>query len=71
MTRFTAWRRLADGAAGGAYLGTQAARHSQTNVWRVDLRHDDGTLATVSQTSAPNLRVGDRVRVTSTGIQPL
>lgn len=59
------------GAAGGAYLGNQAAQNSQTNVWRIAVRYDDGTVATVQQTSPPALRVGDRVRVTSTGIQKL
>ena len=59
------------GAAGGAYVGNQAAQRSQTIVWRIGVRYDDGSVATVQQTSPPAFRVGDRVRVTSTGIQQL
>lgn len=59
------------GAAGGAYLGSQAAQRSQTFVWRIGVRYDDGSTATVQQTTAPALRIGDRVRVTSTGIELL
>jgi outer membrane lipoprotein SlyB len=59
------------GAIGGAYVGNQAAQRSQTFVWRIGVRYDDGSVATVQQTTAPALRIGDRVRVTSTGIELL
>jgi len=59
------------GAAGGAYAGNQAAQRSATFVWRIGVRYDDGTHAMIQQTTAPNLRIGDRVRVTSTGIELL
>jgi outer membrane lipoprotein SlyB len=59
------------GAAGGAYAGSQAAQRSQTFVWRIGVRYDDGSVATVQQTTAPALRIGDRVRVTGTGIELL
>lgn len=59
------------GAVGGGYLGNQAAQNNRTFVWRIGVRYDDGTVATVQQTAAPAFRVGDRVRVTSTGIQSL
>lgn len=59
------------GAGGGAYLGNQAAQRSQTFVWRIGVRYEDGSFATIQQTTAPNLRIGDRVRVTSSGIQLL
>jgi len=59
------------GAAGGAYAGSQAAQRSQTFVWRIGVRYDDGTVATVQQTTAPALRIGDRVRVTNSGIELL
>jgi hypothetical protein len=52
-------------------LGNQAAQRSQTVVWRFGVRYDDGTNATIQQTAAPALRIGDRVRVTSTGIELL
>ena len=59
------------GATGGAYLGNQAAQRSQTLVWRIAVRYDDGSIASIQQTSAPNLRIGDRVRVTQNGIELL
>jgi outer membrane lipoprotein SlyB len=59
------------GAVGGGYLGNQAAQRSQTFVWRIGVRYDDGTTAMVQQTTAPALRIGDRVRVTASGLQLL
>jgi outer membrane lipoprotein SlyB len=59
------------GAGGGAFMGNQAAQRSQTFIWRIGVRYDDGTVATVQQTTAPALRIGDRVRVTNSGIQLL
>lgn len=59
------------GAVGGAYLGNQAAQRNHTFVWRIGVRYDDGSVATVQQTTAPALRIGDRVRVTNTGIELL
>ena len=59
------------GATGGATIGNQAANRSQTIVWRIAIRYDDGSVATVQQSVPPAFRVGDRVRVTPTGIQQL
>jgi len=59
------------GAVGGGFAGNQLAQRSQTIVWRIGVRYDDGSFATVQQTSAPNLRIGDRVRVSGTGIELL
>ena len=59
------------GAVGGGYLGNQAAQGSHTFVWRIGVRYDDGSVATVQQTTAPALRIGDRVRVTHSGIELL
>jgi len=59
------------GAIGGAYAGNQMAQRSQTIVWRITVRYDDGSLATIQQTTAPGLRPGDRVRVTSNAIELL
>jgi outer membrane lipoprotein SlyB len=59
------------GAGAGAWGGNQLAQRSQTLVWRIGVRYDDGTFATIQQTAAPALRIGDRVQVTSTGIQLL
>lgn len=59
------------GAIGGAYVGNELAGKDTSLVWVVGVRYDDGTYATIQQTSAPGLRIGDRVLVTSTGIQLL
>ncbi|MCM8595969.1 glycine zipper 2TM domain-containing protein [Accumulibacter sp.] len=55
------------GAGGGAFVGNQVAQR-QNLVWRIGVRYDDGSLATIQQTSPPNLRIGDRVRVSANGI---
>ena len=59
------------GAVGGGFAGNQLAQRGQTFVWRIGVRYDDGTFANVQQTAAPALRIGDRVRVTNTGIELL
>jgi len=59
------------GAVGGGFAGNELAQRSQTLVWRIGVRYGDGSFATVQQTSAPNLRIGDRVRVTGTGVELL
>jgi outer membrane lipoprotein SlyB len=59
------------GAVGGGYVGNQLAQRDETFVWRIGVRYDDGAFATVQQTAAPGLRIGDRVRVTNTGIELL
>jgi outer membrane lipoprotein SlyB len=59
------------GAVGGGFVGNELASRDQTLVWRIGVRYDDGSFATVQQTQAPGLRIGDRVRVTSTGIELL
>jgi outer membrane lipoprotein SlyB len=59
------------GAIGGGFVGNELASKDQTLVWDIGVRYDDGSYATVQQTSAPGLRIGDRVRVTSTGMELL
>lgn len=58
------------GAAGGAYAGNRMTSGSSL-VWIIGIRYDDGSLATVQQSASPNLRIGDRVRVTNNGIELL
>ena len=58
------------GAVIGGLLGNQMASQ-QTIVWQIGVRYDDGSRATIEQTSAPALRIGDRVRVSANGIQQL
>jgi outer membrane lipoprotein SlyB len=59
------------GAVGGGFLGNEVANRDQTTVWVIGVRYGDGSYATVQQTAAPGLRIGDRVRVTSNGIELL
>ena len=59
------------GAIGGGFVGNEAAKRSQTMVWRIGVRYDDGSIASIQQTAPPNLRIGDRVRVTDRGIELL
>jgi outer membrane lipoprotein SlyB len=59
------------GAVGGGYAGHKVAENAQDLVWIIDVRYDDGTIATIQQRAAPGLRVGDRVRVTGNGIELL
>ena len=58
------------GAGGGALVWNQVATR-QNLVWRIGVRYDDGSLATIQQTTAPALRIGDRVSVTANGIELL
>jgi outer membrane lipoprotein SlyB len=59
------------GAVGGGFVGNQVAEKDRELVWRIVVRYDDGSYANIQQTSAPNLRIGDRVRVTGSGIELL
>jgi outer membrane lipoprotein SlyB len=59
------------GAVGGGFVGNELASKDTTLVWVIGVRYDDGTFATIQQTAEPGLRFGDRVRVTSSGIQLL
>ena len=59
------------GAVGGGFLGNEVANRSDTLVWVIGIRYDDGSYATVQQTSAPGLRIGDRVRVSANGLELL
>lgn len=54
------------GAVGGAVAGNQVEKRagsSTSTVYRVNVRLDDGRVATVTQSNIGNLRVGDRARV--------
>ena len=59
------------GAIGGGFVGNTLAEKDRTLVWRIGIRYDDGSYATGQQTSAPGLRIGDRVRVTGSGLELL
>lgn len=52
------------GADAGALAGNQIEKNVQKRVsYRVTVRMDDGSFRTVSQSTAPNVAVGDRVRI--------
>ena len=59
------------GAVGGGFLGNEVANRDQHFVWVIGVRYSDGSYATIQQTAAPGLRIGDRVRVTANGIELL
>jgi outer membrane lipoprotein SlyB len=57
------------GAAGGALAGRQLEQNTRSSqVYRVTLRMDDGSIQTLLQETAPNVRIGDRVRVANGAI---
>lgn len=52
------------GAAGGAYAGHQVEKNVRSSMeYRITVRFDDGTSQIFTQTTPPNWRNGDRVRV--------
>lgn len=53
------------GAAGGAYAGNELEKRNQpqADTYKVTIRMNDGTFQTVTQTSATDIRAGDRVRI--------
>lgn len=59
------------GAVGGAYLGNQVEKSKTQVVYQIGVRYDDGTWATIRQTAPTGLKVGDRIKVTDTGIELL
>ena len=59
------------GAVGGAYVGNQVEKSRTNVVYQIGVRYDDGTWATIRQGAPTGLRVGDRVRVTDSGIELL
>jgi outer membrane lipoprotein SlyB len=59
------------GAAGGAYAGRQVEK-AQTQVsYQIGVKYDDGSWATIRQGAPTGLRIGDRVRVTDSGVELL
>jgi len=55
------------GALGGAYVGNQVEKSKTQVVYQIGVKYDDGTWATINQSSPTGLRVGDRVRITDGG----
>jgi len=59
------------GAVGGGYVGNQVEKSRTNVVYQIGVKYDDGTWATIRQATPTGLRVGDRVRVTDSGIELL
>jgi outer membrane lipoprotein SlyB len=59
------------GAAGGAYAGHQVEKNQTQVIYQIGVRLDDGSWVTIRQASPTGLRIGDRVRVTDSGIEML
>lgn len=59
------------GAAGGAYLGHEMEKQSQSqsDAYKLTVRMQDGTVQTVTQVTPIDVRVGDRVWVDSNGVR--
>jgi outer membrane lipoprotein SlyB len=61
------------GAAGGAYAGNQVEKNrAQSQVtYQIGVRLDDGSWVTTRQAAPTGLKIGDRVRLTDSGIEML
>lgn len=55
------------GVAGGAYAGHQLEKHQQpaADVYKFSIRMDNGSYQTLTQSSNPDIRVGDRVSISN------
>jgi outer membrane lipoprotein SlyB len=55
------------GAAAGAYAGHELEKRNQqqTPAYRITVRMGDSSTQTVTQSTNPDIRVGDRVRIES------
>jgi len=59
------------GAVGGGIVGNEMQKNQTELIWEIGIRYDDGGYGTISQAQSPGLRIGDRVRVTDTGLELL
>jgi len=59
------------GALGGGYVGKQLEKGKTQVAYQIVVKYDDGSWATIHQTSPTGLRVGDRVVVSDNNIQML
>jgi outer membrane lipoprotein SlyB len=59
------------GAIGGGLVGNEMQKSQTQLIWEIGIRYDDGGYGTITQTQSPGLRIGDRVRVTDTGLELL
>jgi outer membrane lipoprotein SlyB len=59
------------GAIGGGLVGNEMQKSQTQLIWEIGVRYDDGGYGSITQTQPPALRIGDRVRVTDTGLELL
>jgi outer membrane lipoprotein SlyB len=59
------------GAVGGGLVGNEMQKSQTQLIWEIGVRYDDGGYGNITQTQSPGLRIGDRVRVTDTGLELL
>ncbi|HYT96668.1 MAG TPA: hypothetical protein VEO36_05065 [Casimicrobiaceae bacterium] len=59
------------GAVGGGIVGNEMQKNQTELIWEIGIRYDDGGYGTITQAQSPGLRIGDRVRVTDTGLEIL
>ena len=59
------------GAVGGGIVGNELQKNQTELIWEIGIRYDDGGYGTITQAQSPGLRIGDRVRVTDTGLELL
>ena len=59
------------GALGGAYAGNRIEKSQSQVVYQIGVKYDDGSWATIRQAAPTGLRIGDRVRVTDSGVEML
>jgi outer membrane lipoprotein SlyB len=59
------------GAIGGGIVGNELQKNQTELIWEIGIRYDDGGSGTITQAQSPGLRIGDRVRVTDTGLELL
>ena len=59
------------GAVGGGIVGNEMQKNQTELIWEIGIRYDDGGYGTITQAQSPGLRIGDRVRVTDTGLELL
>ncbi|HEY3179132.1 MAG TPA: hypothetical protein VGL25_09655 [Casimicrobiaceae bacterium] len=59
------------GAVGGGIVGNEMQKSQTELIWEIGIRYDDGSYGTITQAQSPGLRIGDRVRVTDTGLELL
>jgi len=63
--------RVSVSAVGGGIVGNEMQKNQTELIWEIGIRYDDGGYGTISQAQSPGLRIGDRVRVTDTGLELL